>query len=253
MKIPLSTGPLLAITRREFLSLFLSPLAWTVLAVVQFIVAWSFLVQIDVFSGLESRLAALEAPPGVTDLVVTPMLSNTATVLLMVVPLLTMRLLAGEHRGGTIQLLRAAPISSRDIVLGKFIGLYGFLLLLLAMLVLMPLSLLFGTDLDLGKLASGTLGLALLLAMLSSLGLYLSSLTQQPIVAAILTFGIFLLLWVVDTGSGDAATAFLSVTSHLKSMMRGVFSTADIGYFVITTLLFLLLAMQRLDSERLQR
>lgn len=246
-------APLIAIVRREFLSLFQSPLAWTVLAVMQFIVAWSFLLQIDRFIELESRLASLEAPPGVTDLVVTPTLSNATLVLLMIVPLLTMRLIAGEHRAGTMQLLRAAPVSSGHIVLGKFLGLYGFLLLMLALLALMPLSLLAGTQLDLGKFASGLLGLALLLAMLSSAGLYLSSLTRQPAVAAISSFGLFLLLWMIDSSTNDPASAFLSVTGHLKSLLGGLFTTADLGYFVVATGLFLALAMQRLEAERLQR
>lgn len=245
---------LLAIARRELLSLFVSPLAWTVLAVVQFIVAWTFLVQIDVFTGLESRLASLESPPGVTDLVVAPTLSNAALVFLMVTPLLTMRLLAGERRGGTMQLLRAAPISTTQIVLGKFGGLYLFLLAMLLLITLMPLSLLAGTDLDLGKLASGVLGLALMLAMLASAGLYLSSLTRQPAVAAATTFGLFLLLWLVNvSGRGDATTAYISVAGHLQAMLRGLFSTADVGYFLVATALFLALAVQRLDAERMQR
>lgn len=244
---------LLAIARRELQGLFLAPLAWTVLAVVQFIVAWSFLVQIDVFDSLESRLAALETPPGVTDLVVTPTLSNTAIVLLLVVPLLTMRQLAGERRAGTMQLLRAAPISPVQVVLGKFLGLYAFLLLMLLMLALMPLSLALGTDLDLGKFASGLLGMALLLAMLASAGLYMSSLTSQPAVAAIASFGLFLLLWIIDTGNVDAATGFLSMTGHLHALLRGVFSTADLAYFLVATLLFLGITVQQLESERLQR
>ncbi|MDX1444089.1 MAG: ABC transporter permease subunit [Gammaproteobacteria bacterium] len=244
----------LAITRRELLSLFVSPLAWTILAVVQFIVAWTFLVQIDVFIGLESRLARLEAPPGVTDLVVTPTLSNAALVFLLVTPLLTMRLLAGERRGNTMQLLRAAPISTLQVVLGKFFGVYIFLLALLAMLVLMPLALLAGTDLDLGKLASGVMGLALLLAMLTSAGLYLSSLTRQPAVAAAMSCGLFLLLWLLNSGGhGDAVTGFISLAGHLQGMLRGLFTTADVGYFIIATLLFLALTVQRLDAERLQR
>ena len=245
---------LIAIARRELLSLFVSPLAWTVLAIVQFIVAWIFLVQIDVFTGLESRLAALESPPGVTDLVVTPTLSNAALVFLMVTPLLTMRLLAGERRGGTMQLLRAAPISATQIVLGKFAGVYLFLLLMLFLVTLMPLALLAGTSLDIGKLASGVLGLALLLAMLASAGLYLSSLTRQPAVAAATTFGLFLLLWLLNTGGhGDAATSYISIAGHLQSMLRGLFSTADIGYFLVATALFLALGVQRLDAERMQR
>lgn len=243
-----------AIARRELLSLFVSPLAWTVLAVVQFIVAWTFLVQIDVFIGLESRLARLEAPPGVTDLVVAPMLSNAALVFLLVTPLLTMRLIAGERRGNTMQLLRAAPVSTLAVVLGKFLGVYLFLLGLLGLLALMPLSLLAGTALDLGKLASGLIGIALLLAMLTSAGLYLSSLTRQPAVAAAMSFGLFLLLWLLNAGQrGDAATEFLGLSSHLQALLRGLFATGDIAYFVIATLLFLALAVQRLDAERLQR
>ena len=136
---------ILTIAARELRSLFLSPLAWAILAVTQFILAWLFLAQIDTWLTLQPRLAAIEGAPGVADIVVAPLLANAATVLLLITPLITMRSLSDEYRGRTISLLFSAPVSMTEIVLGNYLGILGFFLVVLIMLALMPLSLLVGT------------------------------------------------------------------------------------------------------------
>ena len=206
---------ILTIAARELRSLFLSPLAWAILAVTQFILAWLFLAQIDTWMTLQPRLAAIEGAPGVADIVVAPLLANAATVLLLITPLITMRSLSDEYRGRTISLLFSAPVSMTEIVLGKYLGTLGFFLVLLIMLALMPLSLLVGTDLDMGKLAAGLLGLALLLATFAAIGLYMSSLTEQPVVAAVTTFGLLLLLWIIGEVFGFVRICFQIVQFEL--------------------------------------
>ncbi|MGD8312082.1 MAG: ABC-2 transporter permease, partial [Gammaproteobacteria bacterium] len=152
------------IAARELRSLFLSPLAWAILAVTQFIFAYLFLSQIETYITLQPRLVALEGAPGVADIVIAPLFANAAIILLLVTPLLTMRLLSEERRSRTISLLFSAPVSMTEIILGKYLGVLSFFLILIGMLTLMPLSLVVGTDLDLGKLAAGMLGLTLVLA-----------------------------------------------------------------------------------------
>jgi ABC-2 type transport system permease protein len=243
-----------SIALRELRSMFLSPLAWTVLAVIQLILAWSFFTQIDFFFTIQSQLATLPNAPGVTDLVVMPTFEVASIILLMVTPLLTMRLISEERRNGSIALLLSSPVSMTEIVLGKFVGITLFMLILVIMISLMPLSLLMGTELDLGKLAAGVFALMLLLSAFSAAGLYLSSLTDNPVVAAISSFGLLLLLWIINNNTGDNTTALtqLSLLRHFSPMLRGLVNSADLAYFVLFISIFLLLTIRQMDSRRLQ-
>jgi ABC-2 type transport system permease protein len=242
-----------AIARREFANLFLSPLAWVILGVVQFIMSWIFLAQIDNFLLLRPQLMQLENRPGVTDIVIAPVFSLAAIILLMVMPLITMRSLAEEKRSGSIQLLLSAPLSLTQLVLGKFGGLLLFVLTLSSLLMLMPLSLLLGTDLDLGKLGGIWLAMVLLLAAFSAVGLYLSSLTTNPTIAAVGSFGALLMLWIIEWGSDHPLFRYLSMLNHHRRLLEGVFDSADVFYFLLVTGLFLALTVRQLDSERLPR
>ncbi|MFP5345154.1 MAG: ABC transporter permease, partial [Gammaproteobacteria bacterium] len=198
------------IAARELKSLFLSPLAWTVLAVVQLILAWLFLVQLDQFAELQPQLAALPGAPGLTDLVVAPLFASAATVLLLVTPLLTMRVMSEERRQHTLTLLFSMPLSMTEIVLGKYLGLLALLGIMLLLIVLMPLSLLLGGTLDSGQLAAAVLGLALLMAGFAAVGLYVSTLTRHPGIAAVGSFGILLLLSLLDWPGAGGLFSYLS-------------------------------------------
>jgi len=245
------------IAGRELRSLFLSPLAWAILGVVQFIYAYLFLSQVETFMALQSRLATLDGAPGVVDIVVAPLFANAAVLLLLITPLITMRVLSEERRNRTLSLLFSAPISMTEIIVGKYLGVLSFILILIGMLALMPLSLLVGTDLDLGKLAAGLLGLTLVVSAFTSIGIFMSSLTEQPTVAAITTFGLLLLLWILDwagnSGAPDSGLlAYPSVLHHYESLLKGLFSSVDIIYYLLITVLFLGFSIRRLDADRLQ-
>jgi ABC-2 type transport system permease protein len=246
---------ILAIAGRELRSLFLSPLAWTLLAVVQLILGYMFVTQIDFFLQLQPRLPAIPEAPGVTEIVVAPMLGNAALVLLLIIPLLTMRLLADELRNRTLPLLFSAPVSMTEIALGKYLGVTGFIAILLGLIALMPLSLLAGGALDFGALCSGMLGLFLLLSAFAAIGLFISALTGQPAVAAIATFGALLMLWIIDwsgDGGESGLLAWLSMVRHYEPLLRGVFRSSDLVYYLIVIVTFLILTVRRLDSWRLQ-
>lgn len=245
------------IAGRELRSLFLSPLAWSILAVVQFILAYLFLSQIDGYLMLQPRLAAIEGAPGVSDIIVAPLLADAGIVLLLITPLITMRLLSEERRNRTLSLLFSAPVSMTEIILGKYLGVLAFFGVLIALLALMPLSLLAGTALDLGKFAAGLTGLALLVATFAAIGLFMSSLTEQPTVAAISTFGLLLLLWIIDwTGAGADQTsglfAWLSLLRHYEALLKGLFNSTDVIYYLLISILFIGLSIRRLDADRLQ-
>lgn len=250
------------IASQEIKRLFLSPLAWSILAVVQIILGYLFLIQIDTYLAFQPQLAAVEGAPGVSEVVVAPLLANAAIVLLLVTPLLTMRLVSDERRAQTLSLLFSAPVSMSDIVLGKYLGIMALFLIMLAITALMPLSLLLGGGLDLGLVASGFFALALLLGSFAALGLFMSTLTAQPAIAAISTFGALLLLWVLDwtaqTGSQGTARAagtafgYLSLLRHYDAMLKGIFDSSDVVYYLLFILTFLVLSVRRLDADRLQ-
>ncbi len=174
---------ILTIAKREFKTLFLSPLAWVILAVIQIILAWSFFSSVDVFFSIQADLTTMKNAPGVTDLIATPLFEVASIVLLMVTPLLTMRLISEERRTQTMSLLFSAPVSMAEIVVGKYLGVMIFLIIMVLLILAMPLSLLLGANLDLGMLAAGSLGLILLVASFAAVGLFMSTLTVQPTIA----------------------------------------------------------------------
>ncbi len=244
------------IARRELGALFLSPLAWVILAVVQVILGYMFLANLDNYFLLQPQLLQLENTPGVTDIVVTPLMQVAAIVLLMIMPLITMRSLAEEKRNRTLSLLVSAPLSMSEIVLGKYLGLLGFVAILVGMLMLMPLSLYLGTSPDSGKLLSIGLGLLLLLAAFAAIGLYLSSLTENQTIAAVSTFGALLMLWIIDwigatVDNGQSVLAYLSLLQHHQAMLEGAFDTGDLAYYLLLIVAFVGLTIRQLDRERL--
>lgn len=247
---------LLTIASREFRNLFLSPLAWAIMAVLQLILAYLFLTQVDTYMLLQPRLAGIEGAPGVTDIVVAPLLQTVGFLFMLIAPAITMRTFSDEKRNRTLSLLLSAPVSMTDIVLGKFLGVTLFFLALLLMIAAMPVSLYAGTSLDSGKLVAGLLGLVLLVASFAAIGVFMSTLTEQPVVAAISTFGLLLLLWIIDWSGNSKEEvsglfSYLSLQSHLGSFLKGLFSTTDVAYYLLLTALFLALAIRRLDQQRL--
>lgn len=244
-----------AIASKELRSLFYSPMAWYLIGMIQLILAWLFLVQLEGFQGIQPQLIKHESALGVTDLVIVPLFDSAALLLLLVTPLLSMRLLSEEYRSGTIQLLFSAPISMGQIVLGKYLALLSIFTLCLLLISLMPLSLLLGGELDLLRLCASLLGLALLLATLAAMGLFISSLTSQPGVAAIGTYGLLLFLWIIDLTSGvnnSPLFNWLSLASHFRQMLNGLVSSSDLIYYLLITVTSLTLTMHRLNSRRTQ-
>lgn len=246
------------LARNELYRLFLSPLAWLVMALSQLLIAYLFLTQIDYFMQIQPKISAIPGAPGVTELIVMPLFNNAAIILLLISPLITMRLLAEEKRNGSLPLLFSAPLSISQIVLGKYLGSLGFFLVLLLLISAMPLSLALGTDLDYGLMLSGLFGLILLVASFSAIGLFLSSLTKQPAIAAMSSFSALFLLWIIDwTGSSQniadsgSVIEWLSLLRHFEPLLQGNVHTRDLAYFLILIMSFLALTIHRLNSQRL--
>jgi len=248
---------ILSIAFTEYRRMFNSPLAWSVLAILMFILALMFLMFIDEFLVVvQPQTATMENPPGVTDLIVSPLYLWTGIFMLAVMPILTMRLFAEERMNKTLTLLISSPLTSTQIVLGKFIGLLLFILLVLALITLMPLSLSLGAGLDWGKVVASSIGLFLLLGSFAAAGLFLSSVSSQPIIAAISSFGLLLFLVVLYlSGSSQSNSSelfvYLSHFSHFLPFLEGVLDSSDVVYYGLFIVGFLILAIRKLDNDRL--
>ncbi|MGA0023219.1 MAG: ABC transporter permease [Burkholderiales bacterium] len=251
------------IAGKELRSLFASPLAWLVLTVVQVILGYGFLKRLDDFLQIQSQLARLASPPGVTELVAAPTYATAAAVLLFAVPLLAMRMIAEERRNQTMTLLLSAPISMTEIVIGKFVGLTAFLLLIVLQVLVMPLMLATSTVLDFGLLGTLTLALLLLAAGFAAVGLYASSLTTQPVAAALIAFGLLLAMLFAGETAGDTLrargwpvpAALAQVFSPLRNfepLGKGIIDSYAIACALLLAAGFLVLTVRRLDGQRLR-
>lgn len=241
-----------AIAGHELRRQFISPLAWIALASVQLLLAIFFLLLLSQFQttpGLSSV--------GATEIVGRGMLQIAGIVLLLVAPFLTMRLFSEEYRSGSLKLLLSSPVSLTEIVLGKYLGIFGFLLIMLAVIGLMPLSLALGTNLDFGQLGAALFGLALLMGAFAAIGVFISSLTSQPGAAAIATFAVLFVLWIMNlaatTAGGQIAEilSYLSLLKHYDALLAGIFNSVDVIYYLLVIGTFLILTVWRLDGERL--
>lgn len=185
-----------------------------------------------------------------------PLFQVLAIVLILLVPLLTMRLLAEEKRSGTAELLFTYPLTDWGVILGKFLAALLVYLVLLAFTLIYAAALGFITRLDWGALLTGYLGMALLGGSLLSLGLFASSLTENQIIAAVAAFAILLLLWIIglvqELGGGFWGRFFqyLSIMDHYDNFTRGVIDTRDLVYHLSFMFFFLFLTKRQLESRR---
>jgi len=240
------------IAMRELRSLLVIPSTWFVFAVLQFIFAWFFLNALESFLDFQPQMTQIANAPGVTHVITAPLFNMAALLLMMLVPMFTMRLIAEERRNQTFALLLSSPLSSLNIVLGKFVGLLLFLILLMSTLPLMLYTLAPGTQLDHGLIFSNCLGLILLTTTYVSLGLYISALTTQPVIAAIGAMAVLVGLWLVDLGAStpDSPWHHVSPLHHFQSFNNGLLDSRDIIFFFVFSTIFLLLAMRRIDNNR---
>ena len=245
----------LAVTRLEWRRLLVRPLAWVLAALTLAWLAWNFTLLLGGFLAGQIQRGALPDGPGFTDLVGVPLLGQLAQLAFLVVPLLTMSVIAGERRDGTLPMLFAAGVPASSIVLGKYLAVLGWLLLWLALILAMPLTLAHATHFDWGKLSAAALGLALMLAALAAVGVACSTFASHPAIAAAVALVIALALWSVNLGAQMAgvnggAINWLAMSTHLQPLLRGLVSTADVSWFVLLILLALALATRRLTADK---
>ena len=222
---------ILAIAGREMRSYFASPLAFVVAAM--FLLVVGYLFSLILFHTKQANFQ--------------PLFSNMAVMFLLVIPALTMRLIADERKTGTIELLMTSPIHDRDLVLGKYLASLIYLAFLTGLTFAFPLIVAVTTKLDWPVVFTGYLGVFLLGASFMAVGVLASSLTSNMIIAAMITFAISLIVWLLPSAGqmfGGAAAdvlTYLSVINHQENLGRGVLDTSDIIFYLsfITACLFM--------------
>jgi len=236
---------------RELRSLFAMPSTWFIFATLQFIFAWFFLNTLQTYLELQPQLSQLAGTPGVTGIVAPPLFNMTSLLLMMLVPMYTMRLIAEERRNQSFALLLSAPVAGYEIVCGKFLGLFAFLMVLVATVPTMLYTLALGTELDHGLMLANILGLALLVASYVAVGLYISTLTAHPVMAAIGALALLTGLWLADiTASGQTSPWHIfSPLHHFQSFNGGLLDSSDTAFLVLFSVFFLALAIRRINNR----
>lgn len=248
---------ILAIARKELRGYFASPVGYVVIGMYALVFGFFYAVGLNWFVRQSMQGPAGGAGPlNINQQMIRYVLMNSTVINLLVVPLITMRIYAEEKRSGTIELLMTSPITDFQIIVGKFLGamaLYGAMIGIT--LVHMALLFVYGTP-EWKPVLTGYLGLLLLGGCFVSVGLFFSSLTRNQIVAGMFTFGVLLLLWVIDwVGSFTGPTVekvvtYLSITGHLDDFLRGVIDTQHLVYYLSFITLGLFLTAKAVDSER---
>lgn len=249
------------IAAKELRTYLVSPVAWAVatvfLAVTGLLfynmMAWYSLQSFQMlqFQGATGQMGQLN----VNRMVFEPTFQNMAVVLLLVVPIVTMRLLAEEKKNRTAQLLFTSPVRLGEIVAGKYVAAVGLLSAVLLLTLYMPALVWAYGSLEWGPIWTSYLGMVLLVGAFVSFGLFASSLTENQVVAAVLTFGILLIFWLMGWASqtgGELATVFehLSIITHLDPFLRGVVELKDVAYYLSVSAFGLFLTHRVLDSAR---
>jgi ABC-2 type transport system permease protein len=247
------------IFKKEMRLYFTSPVAWVILTVFLAIMGFFFWSILDFFSRM-SLQAAMQPMMGrdlnVTEGVLRPLLSNFSVILLLIMPLLTMRLFSEERRSGTIELLLTYPVRDGAVLVGKYLAALGLYALMLVLTLLYPAIILYFARLEWGPLATGYLGLVLLGGTFLAVGVLASSLTENQIIASISTFGILLVFWIIGWASESAGATWsrvlqgLSILEHFDSFSRGILDVKDVVYYLNFIAVALFLTLRSLEARR---
>lgn len=246
------------ICKKELRSYFVSPIAYLLLAMFAIVFGFFFWNAVGYFTyaSMQAQMRGAMFPLNVNEQVLRPLVSNVAVIGLFLIPMITMRLFAEEKRSGTIELLVTSPVRDWEVILGKWLAalfLYTEMLLLTALNFTWLFR--YGNP-DWKPLAVAYLGLMLQAGALLAIGMFISTLTRNQIIAGVATFGVCLLLWVLEWVSGyESATyaqvmAYLSVLTHFESFAKGLLSIKDAVYYLTAIFLGLFLTARSMESLR---
>jgi ABC-2 type transport system permease protein len=248
---------ILAIAHKELRAYFASPIAYVVIGFFAILYGYFYAVMLSYFLQASMRMAQMGGPQAanVNEMMIRPLMQNVLILVLFILPMVTMRTYAEEKRAGTIELLLTSPVSDWQIVLGKFLGAMTLYFITLAVtLIHMALLFFFGRP-EWKPIATAYVGLFLFGGCFISVGMFISSLTKNQIIAGMATFGVFLFLWVINWigsfyPSTERLTNYLSVVQHADDFWKGVIDTTHLIYYVSFIAFGLFLTAKSVDTER---
>jgi ABC-2 type transport system permease protein len=249
----------LAIASKELRAYFASPIAYVMIGFFAIIYGWFFAAILLFFEQQSARMGAMgvgQQPVNLNQQLVQPIFMNVTVILLFALPLITMRTYAEEKRSGTMELLLTSPVTDWEIVIGKFLGAMGLIAAMLVITLPHIGMLAYFADPEWKPVMTTYLGFFLMAGCFVAVGLFISSLTRNQIIAGMATFGVFLMLWVVDwMGSfmgpkTQPVYEYLSITRHFEDFAKGVLDTKHVVYYASFITMGLFLTARSVDSER---
>ena len=251
-------GNILTLAQKELRTYFVSPIAYVLLVFFALLFGYFYASSINYVVQLSMGQFGFGGPQivNINEFMIRPLFGNTAVILLFFLPMLTMRSFAEEKRSGTMELLLTSPLTDFQIIMGKFLGAMALYALMLS-LTLIHIGVLFWYgEPEWGPVLSGYLGLLLMGGSFISIGLAISSMTKNQIVAAVSTFAVLLLFWIINW-MGDASgtttqsvLAYLSILEHFDDFSKGVIDTTHVTYYVSFIALGLFLTAKSMDVAR---
>lgn len=246
------------IAAKELRTYLVSPMAWVVATIFLLVTGLLFYNVITWYSMQSFQMLQYQGPTAqvsINRLVFEPVFHNVAVTMLLLVPMVTMRLIAEEKKNRTTQLLFTSPVRLGEVVFGKYLAAVALLAGILLLTLYMPLMVWAYGTIDWGPIFAAYLGLVLLIATFVAFGLFASSLTENQIVSAVVTFGVLLVFWLLGWAAqlgGDFAKVFehLSIITHLDGFVRGVVEVKDVAYYLSASAFGLFLTHRVLDSNR---
>ena len=247
------------IAKRDLGSFFNSPIFYVITTV--FLIIYSYIfVNILSFFSMQSMQSGQFQQMGmalnINEMVIEPSFQNMAVVLLLIIPIVTMRSFAEEKKSKTFRLLLSSPVDLKEIIWGKFLACM-IVITLMVLISSYSIGFLFMIgEPDIGPVLTGYLGILLTAACYVSVGIFASSLTENQIVAAVITFGFSLFMWVIGWGSQAANSTtgqvleYLSVIEHMDRFLKGMIETSDLTYYLSFIIFGLFLCYRTLDSNR---
>ena len=251
-------GNILTLAQKELRAYFVSPIAYVLLVFFALLFGYFYVSSINFMVQLSMGQFGMGGPQiiNINEFMIRPLFGNTAVILLFMLPMLTMRSFAEEKRSGTIELLLTSPLTDFQIILGKFLGAMALYTLMLS-LTLVHIGVLFWYgEPEWAPVLSGYLGLLLMGGSFISIGLAISSMTKNQIVAGVSTFAVLLLFWIINwIGDASGTTtqsvlAYLSILEHFDDFSKGIIDTAHLTYYVSFITLGLFLTAKSMDMAR---
>ncbi|MCC6486715.1 MAG: ABC transporter permease subunit [Candidatus Hydrogenedentes bacterium] len=268
-----------AVCKREFASFFLTPVGYIIVGTYAAISGLGFAASFIKFCQITVAPSEFgyEGIPDFEELMLSQFLVFCGQLMLFIGPLITMRLLAEERNRGTMELLLTHPLRDRDIVFGKYLASLGIVTVLMGVVAVYLMIIGQYTEVEPAVLVFGLVTVFLMSAAFMSLGLFVSALTGSQITAAILTFALWFISYILGTFADNLPEAMtvpqqwagalqsfalfvygifrqlaieLPLDGHAEQMTQGIFEPADIAYYLLFISLFLFLTFRALESRK---